>query len=245
MKNRFKKNVLSSNKGQIGNNIDSLPEQEDEGQPLNIKKILTRILILLLVVPILFGMTFYLAQSFEQSVSDYVCYITEEDYLIHLALEASRRGVMAFIPFKAWSLFAFLIAEIAGILFLLYEILRPLINSKRKDGKHLESLLKRNKLILFNFFISLIAMGFIGVQYTDTIKKNASQEVGFLNAKLKNKENFFMLCSVANKVQLSNKNKIVNTKLSEVESSSKLNGSDSNTDVPTYNAPTESKTTNQ
>lgn len=88
--------------------------------------------LIFILTPILFGQLFHLLQLFEQTQSDYLCTLTDSDYLTYLAIESGRNNMSSYIPFAIWNMLTMVFIQISASVILLYEIHVIIVNEKAK-----------------------------------------------------------------------------------------------------------------
>lgn len=207
-----------------GKHIANTADDSEDESPIKQTKLkgkLLVVLVLLFIAPLIVTVMLALTQTLEQANNAHqVCYLTEMDYLSYLALEASSRSIIDSIPFRFWGKASLLVFEVVLSLILLYEVVLFVLKRKNPNLKK-ESLFKNNKLVMFNFFASLLALSALSAQYTDTVNSRQKQMNDFVDSKIQDRGSFFTVCAMSKEIKLSNKSEIVDNRLSEGSSSNK------------------------
>lgn len=172
----------------------------------DLDKTLKAILLIVIVAPIAFGQIFHLTQVLEQSYSEYQCTLTNEDYLIWLAIKSGRESLTTYMPYSLWSMLNILIMQVILAIIFLYEIYVLIVNRKREIK---ESLFKNNKKVMLRFFSMLLLLYTVSEQYISVKQPQASQETAFVNKQIESRQNFFLMCGSTGDIKVGDKSQLI------------------------------------
>lgn len=158
------------------------------------------------IVPIVFGQLFHLAQLLERKQSDVLCTLNSNDYLVFLAMEAGRSNITSYIPFAAWQMLSVITMQLVASIILLYEFHVIIVN--RKDKKK-ESLFKNHKKSMLGFFTVLALLFAVSDWYISIKKPEAIEHTKFIYSLIEQRQDFFMVCGNASTVKLGDESEII------------------------------------
>lgn len=162
--------------------------------------------LIIVILPIIFGQLFHLAQLLERKRSDIICTLNSQDYLIFLAMEGGRSNITSYIPFQGWYMICIIIMQLVASIILLYEIHVIIVNRK---GKIKESLFKNHKRSMLKFFTVLLLLFAVSDWYVSTNKQDAIDRTSFIYSTVEGRRDFFLGCGNASTVKLGDESKLI------------------------------------
>lgn len=162
--------------------------------------------IAILIVPVIFGQLFHLAQLAERAQSDIICTLTRNDYLVFMAIESGRNNIASYIPYAGWAMFGVIIMQVVAGIIMLYEIHVIIANRK---GKVKESLFKNHKIAILRFFTVLLVLFTVSDYYVSIKKPEAIERTSFVYSVVEQRKDFFMSCGNASTVKLGDQSSLI------------------------------------
>lgn len=190
------------------------------------KKRLLSLLLFVVFAPSLLALIIPAIKSINSSRADNVCYIAEQSYINLVAFDGIQKTVTMFLPFLAWQTISLVAIFLVFLLLLIRELF---VYFNKSKIKHPYSFVRNNKLLVFNFFVTMFMINMGSTAYLQAEKAKLAQSTIALQERVQGDEGFYKQCLDASAITISDKNKILSSQEALQDSKQESN----NSDVPT------------